>query len=84
MCNEAVVNGLYAETQAELARLLGVTVDELVLNKLYMDENGKEHGRNPNSCLCPIDAEATAKKLGWRFKYRGWDNGDFGEMEFTK
>ena len=83
MCTEAIVNGKYVESQGQLAYALGCTVADLVISELYINSRDAESGRAEGACLCPIDCEGTANKLGFEFTQHGWDAQFSGEVEFT-
>jgi len=84
MCVDAIVNGEFVGTMDKLANALHVTMADLVIDKCYVKDDGTEIGRYPAGCLCPLDAEATANKLGWNVVFHKWDDAHSGEVEFTK
>jgi hypothetical protein len=59
MCDTVLVKDVICETQQELADTIGIELTQLVLRGDY----GKHI---PNACLCMIDIEETAVKMGYK------------------
>ena len=74
MCVDCIVNGKTVDTQGELLKLMP---------KGFLFENGYELIIRPDTCLCPVDFEATAKLNGMNVVWHKWDDTHSGEVELT-